>query len=179
MQTLTLIENQNVPSPDIGCIVPTQSEFNQLLQELRPMLFNYCKRYLRHHEDAEEACQDTILKALQAWSSFEGRASVKTWLFNIARNECANQYRQRGRFDLVEDVEYADEGESTLNGKTEACQFSQLLRKLSVQERNVLSFRFLDDLQLPEIANCMEMNVSTVKMCYYRALDKFNRLQAV
>ncbi len=177
MQAFTLIENTSAPLSTTAPVKPGKREFDLLLQELRPAIFNYCKRYLRNDDDAEEACQDTMLKALQAWSSFEGRASVKTWLYRIAGNECANYYRQRSRFSFEDNSELPDESCSGMP-VADDCQFDRFLAQLNVQERNVLSFRFVDDLQLPEIAASLDINISTVKMCYYRALDKFQVAQA-
>lgn len=173
MTTLTLVENLNANDNTMTPVIPGIDEFHQLLEELRPSIFHYCQRYLRNQDDAEEACQETMVKALLAWSNFEGRSSVKTWLYRIASNECANLYRQRGRYELHEELEAETESDEFADASSDECLFSQFMNKLNLQERNVLSFRFLEDMQLPEIATCLDMKISAVKMCYYRALDKF------
>lgn len=180
MQTFSVIENSQAASTTAQPFKLVRTDFYLLIQELRPAILRYCQRYLRNIDDAEEACQETMLKAIQGFSKFEGRSSVKSWLYSIAANVCATHYQQRGRMDYQDDLgDTLDEPEFTpVFNVADECLFTQLIDKLSVQERNVLSFRFIEDLQLPEIANCLDLNISTVKMCYYRALDKFQLAQA-
>jgi RNA polymerase sigma factor (sigma-70 family) len=47
--------------------------------------------------DAEDALQDTLLSAWQGFAEFEGRASVRTWLYRIATNRCLNMLRSASR----------------------------------------------------------------------------------
>lgn len=180
MQTFSVIANTLATTDATQPVKLAKNEFNLLLQELRPAILRYCQRYLRNIDDAEEACQDTLLKALLGYEKFEGRASVKSWLYSIASNVCASQYQQRNRSQLFEDLDnLTEEPECTSRPESETGPlFSDLITRLSVQERTVLSFRFLEDLQLPEIATCLDLNISTVKMCYYRALDKCQLAEA-
>lgn len=180
MQTYSVIENTLATSKATQPVKLAKTQFNLLLQELRPAILRYCQRYLRNIDDAEEACQDTLLKALLGYEKFEGRASVKSWLYSIASNVCASHYQQRSRSQLFDDLDnLTEEPEYTSQSEgLSGCLFGDLITPLSLQERTVLSFRFLDDLQLPEIATCLDLNISTVKMCYYRALDKCQLAEA-
>ena len=57
----------------------------------------HCYRMLGSFQDAEDALQDTLLAAWQALSGFEGRASLRTWLYQIATNRCLNLRRSASR----------------------------------------------------------------------------------
>ena len=57
----------------------------------------HCYRMLGSFQDAEDALQDTLLAACQGFASFEGRASVRTWLYRIATKRCLNARRSAGR----------------------------------------------------------------------------------
>ena len=57
----------------------------------------HCYRILGSLQDAEDALQDTLLAAWQGISGFEGRASVRTWLYRIATNRCLNTRRSASR----------------------------------------------------------------------------------
>ena len=57
----------------------------------------HCYRMLGSLQDAEDALQETLLSAWVGLAGFEGRASIRTWLYRIATNRCLNQLRSAGR----------------------------------------------------------------------------------
>src|SRR6266581_3173903 len=67
--------------------------FRQLTQPHRRELQVHCYRMLGSLQDAEDAVQETLLSAWQGLAGFEGRASIRTWLYRIATNRCLNQLR--------------------------------------------------------------------------------------
>jgi len=71
--------------------------FRQLTEPHRRELQVHCYRMLGSYQDAEEALQDTLLSAWQAIPDFEGRASIRTWLYRIATNRCLNARRSASR----------------------------------------------------------------------------------
>ncbi len=71
--------------------------FAQLVDPYRRELQVHCYRMLGSLQDAEDALQETLLAAWQAFGEFEGRASVRTWLYKIATNRCLNALRSAGR----------------------------------------------------------------------------------
>ncbi|WBB81420.1 RNA polymerase sigma factor [Micromonospora sp. WMMD882] len=73
-----------------------------LLAAVRPEALRLCARLLPHREDAEEACQDTLLAVAQGISRFEGRSSFHTWLHRLAANRARSTYRGLRRRWLLE-----------------------------------------------------------------------------
>ena len=71
--------------------------FAQLVDPHRHELQVHCYRMLGSFQDAEDALQETLLAAWQAFGDFEGRASVRTWLYKIATNRCLNALRSSSR----------------------------------------------------------------------------------
>lgn len=71
--------------------------FRALTDPHRRELTVHCYRMLGSFQDAEEATQDTLLAAWQGIGGFEGRASVRTWLYRIATNRCLNARRSAAR----------------------------------------------------------------------------------
>jgi RNA polymerase sigma-70 factor (ECF subfamily) len=71
--------------------------FRELTEPYRRELQVHCYRMLGSVQDAEDALQDTLLAAWQGLRGFEGRASIRTWLYRIATNRCLNALRSASR----------------------------------------------------------------------------------
>ena len=71
--------------------------FRKLIEPHRRELHVHCYRMLGSFQDAEDALQDTLLTAWQNLRGFEGRASIRTWLYRIATNRCLNALRAAKR----------------------------------------------------------------------------------
>jgi RNA polymerase sigma-70 factor (ECF subfamily) len=71
--------------------------FRELTAPYRRELQVHCYRMLGSFQDAEDALQETLLAAWQGLEGFEGRASMRTWLYRIATNRCLNLRRSTSR----------------------------------------------------------------------------------
>src|SRR4029453_8159573 len=71
--------------------------FRELTEPYWQELLVYCYRMLGSFQDAEDALQDTLLTAWQGLGAFEGRASLRTWLYQIATSRCLNMRRSATR----------------------------------------------------------------------------------
>ncbi len=72
-----------------------QDAFEQLVRPYRPELHAHCYRMLGSVHDAEDALQDAMLRAWRGLNKFEGRSSVRSWLYTIATNTCLNAIARR------------------------------------------------------------------------------------
>jgi RNA polymerase sigma-70 factor (TIGR02960 family) len=77
-----------------------EDAFRELTAPYRRELQLHCYRILGSLQDAEDLVQETLLAAWQSLEAFEGRASVRTWLYRIATNRCLNALRARSRRPL-------------------------------------------------------------------------------
>jgi RNA polymerase sigma-70 factor (ECF subfamily) len=71
--------------------------FQELIEPYRRELLVHCYRMLGSFQDAEDALQDSLLTAWQGLRGFEGRASLRTWLYRIVTNRCINARRSASR----------------------------------------------------------------------------------
>jgi RNA polymerase sigma-70 factor (TIGR02960 family) len=76
--------------------------FRELTEPYRRELQVHCYRMLGSVQDAEDALQDTLLAAWQDLGGFEGRSSLRTWLYRIATNRCLNALRSASRRPATE-----------------------------------------------------------------------------
>jgi RNA polymerase sigma-70 factor, ECF subfamily len=72
-------------------------EFAEQVAPLRPGLLLHCYRMLGSSHDAEDAVQETLLRGWRGVDSFEGRSSLRTWLYTVATNVCLREIERRGR----------------------------------------------------------------------------------
>jgi RNA polymerase sigma-70 factor (TIGR02960 family) len=78
-------------------VVRDEHAFRELAEAHRRELQVHCYRLVGSVQDAEDLVQETLLAAWRGLDGFEGRASLRSWLYRIATNRCLNALRDRGR----------------------------------------------------------------------------------
>ena len=152
--------------------------FRLLIERHQRYIFNLCYRMLQRSEEADDATQNTFLKAYRSIKQFRGDARLKTWLSRIARNECLNRLRDEKIISPDEQpttdcgFELADSAPSPL-GLIEQ-QETQSIVHAAIDElphpyRLAVTLFHLDGLSYEEISRMMEIPMGTVKTHIFRA----------
>jgi len=147
--------------------------YEVIFRRYHTKLIQVCYRYLGSIEEAEEAVNDTMLNVFSSIQRFEGRSSFKTWIYRIAHNQSLNRLRKKQLLLTTMEEAYLvadDKGDHRSFNQSE--QMNSALAKLSIEERSIVVFRIVGDLQFNEIADIVGQNLSTVKMRYKRAIEK-------
>jgi RNA polymerase sigma-70 factor (ECF subfamily) len=137
------------------------------------VLGRLCMALLGSQADADEAVQETLLRAHRAMASYRGEGSVKAWLCGIARHVCAHvlEVRRRGR-ELLELVPSQDEARETFALRRSARVLRDALDKLKPTERDALALRYVADLSHREIAEACGLDEAAARKRVSRALER-------
>jgi len=150
--------------------------FMQLIEVYQRSVYNLCYRMLGNAEDAEDAAQETFLRAFHSLRKFDQQRSFVTWLLSIAAHHCIDQIRKRKMtvFSLEDnpDLEFAGYDplpEATISLREDQQRLQQLLKRLSETDRAAIVLYYWYDFSYEEIAQSLSLTVSAVKSRLHRA----------
>ncbi|MDO3704146.1 RNA polymerase sigma factor [Micromonospora sp. C28SCA-DRY-2] len=144
-----------------------RAALDALLVAVRPEVLRLCARLLPHREDAEEACQDTLLALARGITRFERRSSFHTWLYRLTANRARSTYRVLRRRWLVEagGVPLPDRPDPRRTSVVAGTRLDLLdaLDAVRPELAEVIALRDVLELSYPEIADLLDVPEGTVK----------------
>jgi RNA polymerase sigma-70 factor (ECF subfamily) len=159
-------------------------DIDTLCATYRSRIYRYALLSLRDPDLAENVTQDCFLRAYRARDEFRGDCSVATWLTRIATNlirDCTRsrkfQFWKMANTSAVDVSAMADRIaapatslESSLVAREELARVWDAVATLPGKQRTVFLLRFVEEMELPEIATAMGLHVGTVKSHLHRGL---------
>lgn len=150
------------------------SAMDELVRMYYPEILRYCKWHAPDAYLAEDAAQETFLKAIKYVGRCGFSGKFRNFLYKTAGNTCIDLYRSKGR-DYVPLEEMNTEILYTEPGFEETAEqifIRELVRKLEPSVQEIVILRFGQDLKLREIADIMGMPMRTVQSKLKAALKK-------
>src|SRR5271168_3972819 len=180
--------NEMAVSGDTAVAAPAVlglDDIEGVMRLYRARILRYAMFAVRDRDAAETITQECFLKAYRARESFRGDCSLSTWLMQIAVNLVRDHGRskqlqfwrraQTASVDVSEVTEFLPQpgssAEAGLLAREQLRSVWSAVEKLSKMQRQVFMLRFVEEMELREIAALMEMKESTVKSHLYRALN--------
>ena len=177
---------------------PVPADLELRLERHRAELTGYCYRMLGSAFEAEDAVQDTLLRAWRSYDRFEGRSTLKSWLYRIATNVCLTMLEARGRRARPMDMGPAgtldgalgtlpeatwiepmpdervlpddgDPADLAISRETLRLAFVAALQHLPARQRAVLILREVLRWQASEVAELLDTSVASVNSALQRA----------
>jgi RNA polymerase sigma-70 factor, ECF subfamily len=180
------------------------TEFMRAAEGLRTELLAHCYRMLGSADDAEDLVQETYLRAWHAYDRFEGRASLRTWLYRIATSACLRALEQRARRPLPSALNAPSDDpdqeltpdtsvdwlqpmpDTRLDGDPAAAAVSResirlafvaALQHLPARQRAVLILRDVLRWRAAEVADLLETSTPAVNSALQRARGRLAELR--
>lgn len=149
-----------------------QALYERLIQyilENQDRFYRVAYSYTRHQEDALDAVQSAVCKALEAHGNIKNADAVKTWFYRILINECLTVLKRRSRVVLTADAAQQEEAYYE-KGYEQGGDIGQELERLELDVQGIIKLRFFEEMSLKEISEITGLNLSTVKTKLYRGL---------
>lgn len=163
-----------------------KQSFSRLVEAYQRPVYNLTYRMLGSQEEAEDAAQETFLRAYSRLDQYDMNHKFSTWLFSIANHHCIDRLRKRrtkyvsiDENPVLENLEHeAPQPEEDLLSQELAAELQKLLDKLDPDYRTPLILRYWEDCSYEEIAETMGLTVSAVKSRLFRARKQVADLYA-
>lgn len=161
-------------------------EFSRVAAAHRPQIFRFLLASTRDPDLAETLTQECLLKAHRNWGGFRGESSAVTWLMRIAINLQKDHWRNRrlqfwrttrqNSVDLDEASEWLPSGDSgpeqQLLARERVQSVWRAVEGLSGRQRSIFLLRYVEEMEIAEIAASMELSEGTIKAHLSRAVNR-------
>jgi RNA polymerase sigma-70 factor (ECF subfamily) len=150
--------------------------FTNVVEAYQKPVYNLCYRMLGNAEDAEDAAQETFLRAYQSYRRYDSSRPFSTWLLSIAAHYCIDQLRRR-RMQIIsiEDLPSPDLPEPSigmeagLSRKEEQLLLRAVLNTLDPVDRAAVIMYYWYDFSYEEICQSLSLSLSALKSRLHRA----------
>jgi RNA polymerase sigma-70 factor (ECF subfamily) len=145
-----------------------------LLPVFRRRVFGLAYSFLRDREAAEDVTQEVFIKVWRALPGFDGRASLSTWIYTIARNTSLSALRARRPQSSLSDPEVMEAVEAIdpvppADVMVDRAAVLRLVDQLPTKQRQVIMLFYMEAQSHEEVAAMLAMPVGTVKTLLHRA----------
>lgn len=150
--------------------------FSRIVETYQKPVYSLCYRMLGNAEDAEDAAQETFLRAYKSIKKYDRNRSFSTWLLSIAAHYCIDQIRRR-RFKLISIEELPvpelpdkQQGmETKISRNEERKKVRELLEQLSPTDRACIVMYYWHDFSYDEICQALSLTPGALKSRLHRA----------
>ena len=158
--------------------------FSQLVQAYQRPVFNLTYRMLGNSEEAEDAAQETFLRAYARLGQYDPQMKFSTWVFSIANHHCIDRLRKRRATHISIDdnpvlenlQEDTPQPEHQALEQEQSIELQGLINLLEPEYRTPLVLRYWEEMSYEEIAEAMGVTVAAVKSRLFRARQQLMAL---
>ena len=142
-------------------------DFDNIYEEYFDRVYYKVLSVVKNDDDAQDICQETFISVYKNLSKFREESNIYTWIYRIAINKTYDFFKKRKlEFEINDDVLSLPED---INFDTKVI-LEEKLKLISEKEKEIVVLKDIYGYKLKEIAEMKNMNLSTVKSVYYKAL---------
>lgn len=160
---------QLVEKSKAGCL----ESFEQLVRMHEKPIYNYLLQLTGNAHDAEDAAQETFVKAFRGLHQYQSRYRFSTWLFTIAKHTAISHYRKSRRQNSLEALDA--ELEAPQEQESGAGDVWLVAKRLKPKLYEVLWLHYGEGFQASEVARIMNTNAIYVKVLLHRARHELKK----
>ena len=158
--------------------------YAHLVEQYQSYVFTITHRILSSREEAEEAAQDTFVKAFRRLKDYRHEAKFTTWLYPIARNTAIDYKRKKTRItaSIDEDerffhvIDTDSKGQfAQLQAKQRAVYIEKLINQLPEEDAMLITLFYLKEQSIEEIAKISQLSTSNIKVKLFRLRKKLKK----
>jgi len=151
-------------------------DFEILISRHKDYVMSVCLSILKNRQDAEEASQDSFIKAYKKLASFDKTSKFSTWLYRIAYRTSLDLLRKRKRTDNIEDHAYglkADSGvQNKIDGEERFGILQSVLDTLEEEDRTLIRLFYFEEMQIKDLSKITGLTESNIKIKLFRVRKK-------
>ncbi len=150
--------------------------FEWLLDKYHQRTYWHIRRMVIDHDDADDVCQNTMIKIWEHLGSFKAESKLYTWIFRIASNEALAFLNKKKNNLSLEDtspalLEHLTTG-SYFNGNAAELKLQQAILQLPDKQRLVFNMKYFDSMKYEEMSEILETSTGALKASYHHAVKK-------
>ena len=156
-----------------------EQAFRNLLSNYQERLYFHVRRYVHHHEDANDVLQNTFIKIWNAIDNFRGESGLYTWLYRIASNEAItylNKNKKRNEVDIEQSAAQHRSAEDNIEADVMIAKLQRAIDTLPDKQKQVFIMRYYDEMPYEEISKIVDTSVGALKASYHHAVKKVEEI---
>lgn len=146
------------------------SAFMKLLRGKEELIYKISFTYTKNKYDAEDCISEAAIKAFDKIKQLRNPEKFYSWYISVLVNVCRRSIKEKVKASSGEELNFVRD-EFSYRSVDDRIVIEGLLSKLKKDERDILALRYLKDYSIKEIADIMDMPLSTVKTKIYRSLN--------
>lgn len=156
----------------------SRSAFEHLVRHHQDMVYSVAYGVLDDRDRAKDVAQEVFSRVWRSIARFDGKSKLSTWIYRITYNKCLDEVRSRSRFRAFAE-RFKSRSDENYSGQIHGFEkelVHKALQKLREQDRALLAFYYLEELDMAELEEVTGIAANTLKTRLHRARTRLREI---